>query len=178
MGGVCPFLACGCVLAGAGGKAAGVTPDVWVYRLLLVAGLVLLNHRASFWLHAHRLFPVGRTGAYGLAVLMVPGFAFAWWARLHLGRLWSSGITTKTGHEVVASGPYRLVRHPIYTGILFACLCSAVVQATWVSFLAFAVILAGFYVKARGEEAFLAESLPQGEYAAYRARVPMLVPGL
>jgi len=59
-----------------------------------------------------------QTIAMGLLVLEAVGFAFAWWARIHLGRLWSGMITLREGHRVIESGPYGLVRHPIYTGYL------------------------------------------------------------
>lgn len=52
--------------------------------------------------------------------VMIAGFAFCWWARIHLGRLWSMRVTKKEGHHVVDTGPYGVVRHPIYTGILVA----------------------------------------------------------
>jgi protein-S-isoprenylcysteine O-methyltransferase Ste14 len=149
---------------------------VMLYRVLLVLGGVLLNVFASHKLHAHRLWPIGRESATILACLTLPGFAFAWWARLHLGALWSGAVTKKPDHHVVDTGPYRLVRHPIYTGILFACLVSALAVGTWVALLGFALIVAGFWVKARLEEGFLATELDPGAYLAYRARVPMLVP--
>src|SRR5580704_2769248 len=55
----------------------------------------------------------------GVAV-MVAGLAFAVWARVHLGTNWSGTVTLKEGHELIRSGPYALVRHPIYTGLLLA----------------------------------------------------------
>ena len=151
-------------------------PKVWLYRGLLVLGLVLLNHRTSAAFHAARLWHVGWTGAYVLAFLTLPGFAFAWWARLHLGNLWSGAVTVKADHRVVDTGPYRFVRHPIYTGILFACLVSTIAVATWVAIAGFIAIVAGFWVKARLEEDLLAQELGAGNYAAYTARVPMLMP--
>jgi protein-S-isoprenylcysteine O-methyltransferase Ste14 len=54
----------------------------------------------------------------------VSGFAFSWWARIVLGRLWSSGVTRKTDHRIVTTGPYKVVRHPIYSGIIIAVLAS------------------------------------------------------
>ena len=55
-----------------------------------------------------------------LVALTAAGFLFAWWARIHLGRLWSDWLTKKAGHHVVDTGPYRLVRHPIYLGVIIA----------------------------------------------------------
>ena len=59
---------------------------------------------------------------YWLGLLMVvAGLAFAVWARVHLGRNWSGTVTVKENHELIRSGPYAIVRHPIYTGLLLAC---------------------------------------------------------
>jgi protein-S-isoprenylcysteine O-methyltransferase Ste14 len=149
---------------------------VWVSRILVVAGFVLLNHRASAWLGARRMWHVGYHGADVLALLMVPGFAFCWWARLHLGRLWSANVVLKADHRVVQSGPYRFVRHPIYTGILCSMLMTALAEATWVALAGVAVTTLGFAIKAREEERFLSAELGPDAYAAYRRRVPMLVP--
>jgi protein-S-isoprenylcysteine O-methyltransferase Ste14 len=149
--------------------------SVWLYRALLLLGAVLLNYRAARLLHAHRLWHVGYRGAYVLALLMLPGFAFAWWGRLHLGRLWSSAVTRKADHRVIDTGPYGIVRHPIYTGILLACLLSAIAVGAWTSIVGFVLMTAGFWLKARIEEAVLSRELG-AEYAAYRSRVPMLLP--
>ena len=88
----------------------------------------------------------------GLAAL---GFAFCWWARLYLGRLWSGSVTRKEGHHIVDTGPYRLVRHPIYSGIILAALATAIERGTPVSFAGFAVMTLGWWIKARLEKRFL-----------------------
>ncbi len=128
------------------------------------------------WLHAARLWDVGYAGADALAFLTVPCFLFAWWARIHLGTLWSSRITRKTDHRIVDTGPYALVRHPIYTGLIGATLASAIALATIPALIGAALMIFGFWLKARLEEKFLAEELGPEAYAAYRRRVPMLVP--
>jgi protein-S-isoprenylcysteine O-methyltransferase Ste14 len=76
-----------------------------------------------------RIWHVGYNGAYLLAELTVAGTLFAW-SRIHLGRLWSGAITRKEGHRIVDTGPYGLVRHPIYTGLIAATLTTAAAQAT------------------------------------------------
>ncbi len=101
---------------------------------------------------------------------------FCWWARIHLGALWSGRITRKEGHRVVDTGPYRLVRHPIYTGIDTAALALLVVKATPIALAGFVLIVWGYWIKARIEERFLREQLGAADYDAYRARTPMLVP--
>lgn len=111
----------------------------------------------------------------GLTVL---GFVFAWWARLHLGALWSGTVTKKANHHVIDTGPYRLVRHPIYTGIILASFATAAAKATPIAFAGAFTMAFGWYLKARLEERFLREELGADAYGAYAQRVPMLVPFL
>jgi hypothetical protein len=65
-----------------------------------------------------------------MVALTLAGLLFTWWARIHLGRLWSSDVARKADHHVVDTGPYGIVRHPIYTGILVASTATAAVRAT------------------------------------------------
>jgi protein-S-isoprenylcysteine O-methyltransferase Ste14 len=123
-----------------------------------------------------RIWHVGYDGAYLLAILTFAGLLFTWWARIYLGRLWSGAITRKEGHYVVDTGPYALVRHPIYTGLIGATLATATAQATATAILGCIFVLAGLWLKARREEHFLSDQLDSGAYASYRRRVPMLVP--
>jgi protein-S-isoprenylcysteine O-methyltransferase Ste14 len=103
------------------------------------------------------------------------GFLFTWWARIHLGRLWSADIARREGHRVVHSGPYALVRHPIYTGICLAAFATAIIEGSVISVLGAGILSYGFYYKARLEERFLSQELG-GAYTEYAARTPMLVP--
>ena len=123
-----------------------------LYRVVIVLGVLLLLSRTSEWLHAERLWHVGYGGALALGALTIPCFLFVWWARLHLGKLWSGSVTRKEGHHIVDTGPYALVRHPIYTGLLGATLATAVAEATAPALLAFLLITLGFFLKARLEE--------------------------
>lgn len=150
--------------------------DVVLYRVLVFAGFVLLNPRASRVLSARRLWHVGLTSAYVLAGATILGLLFTWWARLWLGRLWSSAVTRKEGHRVIDTGPYAFVRHPIYTGLIFATLATAFAIATWPAMLAVVCVAAGFSIKASIEERFLSAELDPDAYQAYRRRVPMLIP--
>jgi len=144
------------------------------YRILTTLGFVLLFffwrvHTARFW----RLDSGWQWALVGVAVL---GFALCWWARLYMGRLWSASITRKEDHRVVDTGPYALVRHPIYTGISLAAFATALQEGSLIA-LAGAVLLTwGWYVKARIEENFLRAELGAEAYDAYAARVAMLVP--
>jgi protein-S-isoprenylcysteine O-methyltransferase Ste14 len=152
------------------------TWDVWAYRALVVAGSALLLETTRRILHESRLWHVGFTGAYVLAGVTLAGIMFTWWARLHIGRLWSGSITRKVDHQVVDTGPYALVRHPIYAGLILAIIATAAAQATVTSLVAAVLITAGFWLKARIEERFLTSELGAEAYGSYRRRVPMLVP--
>jgi len=111
-----------------------------------------------------------------MEALTLGGILFAWWARIHLGTLWSGGIERMADHRVVDSGPYALVRHPIYTGLIAAAAAMAVIRATPWALLGLVLFAAGFALKARVEERFLEREV--GGYQGYRARVPMIVPFL
>lgn len=92
------------------------------------------------------------------------------------GDVWSSSVTRKDDHHIVDSGPYGIVRHPIYTGLLAAALALAAVAGTASALAGFAMIVVGVIVKARLEERFLRSELGADAYDGYRRRVPMLVP--
>jgi protein-S-isoprenylcysteine O-methyltransferase Ste14 len=107
---------------------------------------------------------------------MLTGLALTWWARIHLGRLWSSAITRKEEHRLIETGPYEYVRHPIYTGLIIALLATAASEATPVAVLGAVLIALGLWLKARTEERFLLTELGPDAYESYRRRVPMLIP--
>jgi protein-S-isoprenylcysteine O-methyltransferase Ste14 len=148
-----------------------------VYRLLAALGAVLL-----FGMYRHDLrtemilWRSPAALAWGLAAVVFAGLLFTWWARIHLGRLWSSSVTRKAGHHVVDTGPYGIVRHPIYAGIILASVATAAMRGTALAWLGMCVMTAGWVVKARMEEEFLREQLGAETYAEYARRVPMIVP--
>ena len=121
---------------------------------------------------------VGKGGTYLLAALTVAGTLFTWWARIHLGRFWSNAITRKEGHRVIDTGPYGLVRHPIYTGLIGAMLATGIAIGTITALLGTLLITFGLWRKARMEEGFLTTELGADAYGAYCRRVPMLIPFL
>jgi protein-S-isoprenylcysteine O-methyltransferase Ste14 len=121
------------------------------------------------------LWHVGYAGAYALAAVTLAGILFTWWARIHIGRLWSGSITRKEDHRIVDTGPYGLVRHPIYAGLILVLLATAAAQATANALARAVLISVGFWLKARAEERFLTAELGADAYGAYRRRVPMLV---
>jgi protein-S-isoprenylcysteine O-methyltransferase Ste14 len=148
------------------------------YRLLTLAGFVLLfaiNTRHGY--HGPlQLWTLPAGAGWGMAALCFAGFAFAWWARIHLGQLWSAFVTRKADHRIVDTGPYRIVRHPIYTGIILAAIAVAIVKGTVFAIAGALLSALGFWIKARLEEGFLRDQLGTEAYDAYRRRVPMLVP--
>jgi protein-S-isoprenylcysteine O-methyltransferase Ste14 len=111
-----------------------------------------------------------------LAALTATGFLFVWWARIHLGRLWSDWLTKKAGHHVVDTGPYRFVRHPIYSGLILAAFATAVEKGTSFALFGAVILTFAFYIKARREERFLRIELGQNAYDAYAHKTAMLVP--
>jgi protein-S-isoprenylcysteine O-methyltransferase Ste14 len=110
---------------------------------------------------------------FGLVVYGA-GLSFAIWARIHLGRNWGTPMSQKTEPELVTSGPYRLVRHPIYTGLLIASIGTAV-GLSWTWLIAVALAGAYFVYSAIVEERNLTEQLPD-TYRAYKRSTKMLVP--
>jgi len=134
---------------------------------------------AVHWIPAmkERLWPSHPALEWPMVALCGAGLAFCWWARLHLGRLWAGGVIVREGHRVVDTGPYALVRHPIYSGVFVAMMAAAAVRARPAAIALAAGLIVFFALKARIEERFLRQELGAA-YDEYRARVPMLVPGL
>ncbi|HUA00975.1 MAG TPA: isoprenylcysteine carboxylmethyltransferase family protein [Candidatus Aquilonibacter sp.] len=90
------------------------------------------------------------------AVFTWAGVAFAIWARYHIGRFWSASVALKTGHELIRTGPYSRIRHPIYTGILLALVGTALAVGRYRGIVAFAIILISLMRKSKQEESLLA----------------------
>jgi protein-S-isoprenylcysteine O-methyltransferase Ste14 len=150
-----------------GSRASHVIP--------LVAAAVLLA--APGWLPpvlSTRFEPAGELFPALGAVIVAAGLGFAVWARAHLGRNWSGIITVKEHHALVRTGPYRIVRHPIYTGLLFALVGTAMAIGQWRGLLALAFALIGFLWKISVEEKRMRENFP--EYAEYRRQTAALIP--
>ena len=145
-----------------------------VVPLLSGAALILWPRVPWQWL-SQRLLPAGLLQvALGLVLLAV-GLAFTVWARVYLGRNWSGMVTVKEGHELIRSGPYAYVRHPIYTGLLVALLGSAVACGELRALIGLGMVAGAFIRKLRVEERFMRELFPQ-QYQRYCAEVPALIP--
>lgn len=113
---------------------------------------------------------------WAMVGLTLASFLFAWWARLRMGKLWSVTAQAKADHQVIDDGPFGLVRHPIYAGLIFGALARTVAEGSALSLVGFAMVATGFWLKARLEERFLAETLGAEAYGAYAARVKRLIP--
>jgi protein-S-isoprenylcysteine O-methyltransferase Ste14 len=144
--------------------------------LPLAVGAALLAWPARRWgALAWRLWaPSFATHWFGV-VLVIAGLAFAIWARVHLAGNWSGTVTVKQGHELIRSGPYAYVRHPIYTGLITALLGTTLASGTVHAAIGLAIITVSFVHKSRIEEGFMRETFP-GEYQRYSAEVPALIP--
>jgi protein-S-isoprenylcysteine O-methyltransferase Ste14 len=109
------------------------------------------------------------------AVLCVLGLTFTLWARQTLAGNWSSNVTFKQDHELIRTGPYRVVRHPIYTGLLAMCLGTAIQIGQLRGAFSLLLVAFGFWIKLSQEERLLLRHFPDA-YPAYQREVPALVP--
>jgi protein-S-isoprenylcysteine O-methyltransferase Ste14 len=109
------------------------------------------------------------------AALTFAGAAFSIWARFTIAANWSSDVQLKRDHELIVEGPYRWVRHPIYTGILLMFAGTALAIGEWRALLAVALAAGAFWRKLRLEEDVMRRQFGEA-YARYAARVPALIP--
>jgi protein-S-isoprenylcysteine O-methyltransferase Ste14 len=145
--------------------------DAGIRILLIIIIVVLLQISSSWKIFAYQS-DLG-VQAVGL-VLCVAGIAFAIWARIHLGKNWSGTPSMKEGHELITSGPYRFVRHPIYTGMLVALVGSALASGViWLAILV--VFLFNFLYRLPIEERYMMQLFPK-EYPEYKKRTKKLIP--
>ena len=140
-------------------------------RAVIIVVVILLLRFGAFRGHPITTNP-WRAGL-GL-VLFALGLAFAVWARVHIGRNWGTPMTQKDEPELVTSGPYHLVRHPIYSGILVAGVGTAV-ALNWLWLIAVGLAGVYFLYRATVEERYLTEQFP-ANYPVYRRSTKMLVP--
>jgi len=141
---------------------------------LCAIALLMLPQIPLPWLY--RPFLRSGQGPFFLgAALTSAGLLFAVWARQHLGANWSRSVTIKQNHELIVSGPYALVRHPIYTGVIAGFLGSAIALAQLRGLVAFAMISLVLWAKLRMEEKWMREQFG-GSYDAYSRQVAAVVP--
>ncbi|MDA8080929.1 MAG: isoprenylcysteine carboxylmethyltransferase family protein [Actinomycetota bacterium] len=144
------------------------------FRAIIVIAVILVEHFRV--LRGHSFSPSIDPLRVGIGlVLFVMGLGFAIWARVHIGRNWGTPMTQRNDPELVTSGPYRFVRHPIYSGILVAGVGTVVALLSWVWITA--VVLTGIYFvySATVEERYMNERFPES-YQVYKRSTKMLVP--
>src|SRR6266487_7080386 len=154
--------------------------ETWSQRFryllpLVAASYLLVRPEAHYgWLGA-RVVPASPAVEWIGVLLTAAGVTVALWARWHLGANWSGVVTLKEGHELIRTGPYRSIRHPIYTGILLALLGTAITFGEVRALLAVAIAWLSFYIKARREELFLSQEFGPG-FAEHKQRTGMFLP--
>ena len=144
---------------------------------LIVAILLLALPTLPGEFLTERMLPAGTETFWIGVVVLVAGLTFMVWARIFLGRNWSATVTIKRDHELIRGGPYRLVRHPIYTGALIAVAGTAIARGEWRGLLAVLIVFAALWRKLRIEERWLGETFGE-DYAKYRTEVAALIPFL
>lgn len=150
-----------------GSRAAHLGP-------LALAAILLLLRSVPGWLGLRWLPASGTTYAVGVG-LVVLGLGFSVWARIALAGNWSATVTVKHDHTIVRSGPYRWLRHPIYTGLLLAFVGCAVALGEWRGMVALAIVAAALWRKLRLEERWLTEEFGT-RYSDYRRETWALIP--
>ncbi|MBL8546538.1 MAG: isoprenylcysteine carboxylmethyltransferase family protein [Hyphomonadaceae bacterium] len=144
-------------------------------RVLTLAAVVMIL--SSYWpLPQAILWTAPRELGWAMAGLVALGLGFTWAARLHLGPLWSSTAAPTEDHRIVETGPYGVVRHPVYAGLLLAAAATAVERGRLEAVAGALVLIAAISLRAKLEERFLRRDVDDALYTAYRRRVPMLIP--
>ncbi len=146
------------------------------YSSLMAAGFYLLfSQRAAVGILKERFMGTGDWIQVAGIVLTFVGVALSIWARIILGENWSGRITKKVDHELIRTGPYAYVRHPIYSGLMLATIGTALVVGEWKGVAAIPLVLAAESIKARREEQFMMDEFGE-TYREYRQRTGFLIP--
>jgi protein-S-isoprenylcysteine O-methyltransferase len=146
------------------------------YLIPIVIGCYLLfrGYRLPYPFNA-RIIPHTDAMLVAAAILCICGLGFSFWARAILGRNWSGTVTLKENHELIVRGPYRLVRHPIYTGLLAMVMATVIQQGHIAGVIGLILIFVSLWIKLSNEEKVMLEQFPD-EYATYQRRVKRLIP--
>lgn len=149
---------------------------VTIIPMVLAVELLFSDRLPISALHL-RFVPTDAWIAWIGFALTTLGVGVAIWARYCIGEYWSARVTLKEGHQLIRSGPYQFVRHPIYTGMLVGAIGSALTLGEWRGVLAVVLVLATHWRKARREESLLTAEFGE-QYAAYRRSTGFLFPRL
>jgi len=144
---------------------------------IIVAAMLLFSPEFRVGVMVARFAPPNPALQWIGVALTAIGIAYTFWARIHLGRNWSAQVVIKERHELIRTGPYSSVRHPIYTGLLLALAGTALVVGEVRALIALALVAFHFVRKARREEKFMSQEFGE-EYARYRGESGMLLPRL
>ncbi|MBV9073163.1 MAG: isoprenylcysteine carboxylmethyltransferase family protein [Acidobacteria bacterium] len=143
----------------------------------IIAFFLLFGARVPYqWLYLKVLPRSASMNALGVGLTAV-GIGFAIWARIYIGENWSGTVTVKVDHELIRTGPYALVRHPIYSGLLLATLGTGIVRGQVRGLLAVPILWFGFWLKTRIEERFMRKTFGH-QYDEYSRTTGALVPRL
>ena len=143
--------------------------------LLIIAFLLLTRGRRLPYPFNVRIIPATAIVQWVAAVLCIAGLAFCLWARATLGRNWSGTITLKKEHELIERGPYRLARHPIYTGMMAMILATAIAYGHPGGIAAVLFAFLSFWIKLSAEEKLMLQQFPD-QYRSYQRRVKRIIP--
>jgi protein-S-isoprenylcysteine O-methyltransferase len=146
------------------------------YMLPIIIGwfLVFRGYRLGDPFNFH-LIPQTDPPLVAAACLCVCGVGLCLWARAILGRNWSGTVTLKENHELIVRGPYRLVRHPIYTGLLAMIIATWMEQAHLAGLIGCVLVFISLWIKLTGEEELMRQQFPD-QYPAYERRVKRVIP--
>jgi protein-S-isoprenylcysteine O-methyltransferase Ste14 len=150
---------------------------LWYTLPLIVAFYFLFRPEAHYGLLGTRFVPAGPVSEWLGVGIAAAGVAFAIWARWHLGSNWSGVVTLKEGHELIRTGPYRTIRHPIYTGMLIGLFGTLVTVGEVRGIIGLSIALWSFYMKAHREESFLAQEFGPA-FAEHRRKTGKFLPKL
>jgi protein-S-isoprenylcysteine O-methyltransferase Ste14 len=142
---------------------------------MVLAYLLLFDLNLRLGVLNRRFLPIS-PAATAIGVLLTwAGIAFAIWARVHIGQYWSARVTLKEDHKLISTGPYKYVRHPIYTGLLVATVGTALAIGRWQGLAGVAIILFAHILKARKEERLMTSHFG-ATYEDYRSHTGFLIP--
>ena len=145
--------------------------------ILAVAAFLLFARRVYLGILSQRFIPQTQTIQAISIVLVACGVAIAIWARRHIGEYWSSRVALKEDHQLVQSGPYARVRHPIYSGMLLAMIGTGLFVGEWRAVIGVLLVFSAHWQKARREERLLANQFGTA-YQDYCGRTGSLIPRL
>ncbi len=145
-----------------------VQRSIIIAIIVIILIIILTRYESSSLIL--RIIPDSPLAGITGIVLTIAGLGFSAWARLHLGKYWSGMVMVKVGHRIIKSGPYRIVRNPMYTGLLIAYVGAAIAIGELLAFVALIIGIAAVWIKIKAEEEILLEKFGE-EYLQYKRDV-------